>query len=642
MEPARGRAVIVGTAGHIDHGKTTLVRALTGVDTDRLAEEKRRGISIELGYAYQPLANGEVLGFIDVPGHERLVHTMVAGACGIDFALLVVAADDGVMPQTREHLAILELLGIGAGAVALSKVDRVDAERRQRVQTEIAAALASTPLGAARFFHINATAADDPGTAALSRYLHERAVQWHARSDRRLFRLAVDRVFTLPGHGTVVAGTVFGGEVRIDDTVMIMPAGTPARVRNIHAQNRPATLGRSGERCALNLTGIERSAVTRGDWLAAAPLLAPSTRIDVRVRLLAGRDPPLPAWAPLHVHLGTLHRVAHATGLEATPASPGTTLRMQLVFDQPICCLPGDRFILRNAQASRTIGGGVVLDPFAPARKRRTDARRQYLDALEQLVAGAGIATLLQQSPHGLLLADLVRLTGLPAGEIPLPANVARLSCGRDEFVLLTAQWAQLRERALKALRAFHAQAPEEPGPDSGRLRRMATPGIPDALWRALVDELVRERVVLRQAPWLHLPEHVAMLSQADQTLAQALRPLIAAGRFDPPWVRVLATRTQQPEQRVREVLRKLVTEGSVYQVVHDLFYDASCISELAGIAGALAREHGTVNAARYRDALGLGRKRTIQILEFFDRVGYTRRVRDAHVLRQDSGWHLS
>jgi selenocysteine-specific elongation factor len=634
--------MIIGTAGHIDHGKTTLVRALTGVDTDRLKEEKARGISIELGYAYTPLANGEVLGFIDVPGHERLVHTMVAGACGIDFALLVVAADDGVMPQTREHVAILELLGVSQGAVALTKIDRVGRERLAEVDAQVKAMLGSTALKAAPLFALDATAADHPGTSALRHHLQQMAAQTRARGDQGLFRLAVDRVFTLPGHGTVVTGTVFSGQVRAGDTVAVMPAGQSVRVRSIHAQNRAAEVGRAGERCALNLAGIEKSAISRGDWLADPRALAPSARIDVRIDLLADSGAHLESWSPLHVHLGTTHRVAHVVLLEAAAPSAGESARVQLVFDTPICALPGDRFIVRDAQGRHTIGGGAVLDPFAPARQRRSLERRGFLAALECMLAGEGITPLLQQARFGVPISDLVRLTGCPPERLPLPSAAITITAGGEHFVLLPAQWQALREGALSALRGFHADVPDEPGPDSGRLRRIALPDMPAALWRALVDELSRERLVLFSGAWLHLPEHAATLSESDQTLAQKLQPLIAAGRFDPPWVRDLAAAVHEPEDRVREVLRKQVRQGGVYQVVHDLFYDRERIAELAEIVGAATRERGDINAARFRDTLGLGRKRAIQILEFFDRVGYTRRVRDAHVLRPDSAWRSS
>jgi selenocysteine-specific elongation factor len=567
---------------------------------------------------------------------------MVAGACGIDFALLLVAADDGVMPQTREHLAILELLGIRLGAVALSKADRVDSKRLKEVQAEVTAALASTTLRYAPMFPVNATVADDPGTASLRGYLQDIAARLPPRRDERLFRLAVDRVFTLAGRGTVVTGTVFSGHVRTNDTVAVMPAGTLVRVRSIHTQNRAAESGGAGQRCALNLAGVKKSSLSRGDWLAEPRLFAPTTRVDVHLRLLPGSGLHLKSWSPLHVHLGTMRRVAHAALLGSADLLAGESARVQLVFDTPICAIPGDRFIARDAQAAHTVGGGVVLDPFAPSRKRRSPARAHYLDALEQLIAGEGVTALLQQAPYGVKLADLARLTGLPPELIPLPAQSITIHCAHEPFVLLAPHWLALRERAVSALRAFHAQVPDELGPVIGRLRLIAMPDLPDALWRALIDALVHERIVMRSAPWLHLPEHAMTLSEGDQALARRLQPLIIAGRFDPPWVRDLAASAHEPEVRVREVLRKQVTQNTVYQVVRDLFYDRECIGELAAVVTTIAREHGAVNAARYRDAVGLGRKRAIQILEFFDRVGFTRRVQDSHVLRRDSGWRTS
>jgi selenocysteine-specific elongation factor len=629
--------MIVGTAGHIDHGKTALVRALTGVDTDRLKEEKERGISIELGYAYAPLDNGEVLGFIDVPGHERLVRTMVAGACGIDFALLVVAADDGVMPQTREHLAILELLGLSRGAVALTKIDRVDAERVRQVQAQVRTTLTSTTLSEAPIFALKATAPDDPGTASLRRYLREAASHMPARDAEGLFRLAVDRVFSLAGHGTVVTGTVFAGQVRTGDTVSVMPATTAARVRSIHAQNRPADTGRAGQRCAVSLAGIEKSALARGDWLADPRALAPTTHLDVRLRLLADASVRLATRSTLHVHLGTTHRLAHVVLLESDHLSAGESARVQLVFDAPVCATPGDRFIARDAPAAHTVGGGRVIDPFAPSRKRRSVERLRYLDALEQMIAGSDAAPLLQQASYGVTMSDLARLMGRAPERVPLPRDAIIIEADRERFVLLSSRWSTLRELVVSAIRDFHTTAPDEPGPDAGRLRRMTLPDSPDALWRALIDSLVHERSVVRSGPWLNLSEHVVMLSDDDRALVQKLQPLIAAGRFDPPWVRDLATAVHEPEERVRRLLRKQAADGAVYQVVHDLFYDSERIRELADVVASVAQEHGAVQAAVYRDAVGLGRKRAIQILEFFDRIGYTRRVQDSHVLQKQA-----
>jgi len=631
--------VIIGLAGHIDHGKTTLVHALTGVDTDRLKEEKARGMSIELGYAYVPLENGEVLGYVDVPGHERLVHTMAAGVCGIEFALLVVAADDGVMPQTREHLAILELFGVRQGAVALTKVDRVDTERLLAVERQVSSMLAGSALREAPIFRVDARTGAHPGTAALRHHLHETAVRSPERSAEGLYRLAVDRVFNLPGRGVVVTGTVCSGQIVAGAAARLMPSGVVVRVRSIHAQHRPAGRGRAGQRCALNLVGIEQRAIARGDWLADPGVFAPTSRIDARLRLLPGTGLRLGAWSPLHIHVGTAHRLAHIVPLDAGNLCAGDEGRVQLVFDRLICALPGDRFIARDAQGAHTVGGGVVLDPYAPARKRRSAQRRGALDALERMIAGEGITALLMHAPYGIEATDLVRLTGRPLRPGGLRSDTVLVQAGAERFLFLDANWRALLERVVGALRVFHAEVPDEVGVDAGRLRRIACPEIADALWRAAIDALTRERRIDRTGPWLHLPEHRMTLTEDDRELAQQLQPLLARGHFDPPWVRALAVQVHAADARVRDVLRKLAVQGAVYQVVHDLYYDRGCIDELADILDALARQHGCVEAARYRDAIHVGRKRAVQILEFFDRVGYTRRVRDAHLPRADSAW---
>ncbi|MBU9126404.1 selenocysteine-specific translation elongation factor [Burkholderia multivorans] len=636
--------MIVGTAGHIDHGKTTLVRALTGVDTDRLKEEKARGISIELGYAYTPLENGDVLGLIDVPGHEKLIHTMAAGACGIDFALLVIAADDGVMPQTREHVAILQLLGVAHGAVALTKCDRVDAARIAQVRDEIDGWLRDSTLAGAPIFETRATVADDPGVAALKRHLADAALAWRARRDDGLFRLAVDRVFTLAGQGTVVTGTAFSGRVKNGDTLAIARTARDVRVRSIHAQNRPVDAGCAGERCALNLAGIDKADIERGDTVADARLAATSPRVDVELTLVDDAGLTLTHWSPLHVHLGTLHRVAHVALLDGDTLAAGQRMRVQLVFDEPVFALPGDRFIVRNAQATRTVGGGRVLDPFGPARKRRTPARLAWLDALAVWLDARRLEPLLAQAPLGIARATLTHLTGFAPDVLPLPDDA--LSVGQrdrasnDGTVISRAHWRALQSRAIDTLRAYHERMPDEQGLDAGRLRRMAVPLAGDTLWRALVDALVDGGELARSGPWLHLPSHTVNLDARDEVLAQQLLPLLHAGRFDPPWVRDMARDTGVAEDNVRTLLRKLARRGDVHQVVRDLFYHADVLRELARLVAHLVDScGGAVDAATFRDATGLGRKRAIQILEFFDRVGYTRFHRDLHFLRTDSGW---
>ncbi|ALS62744.1 selenocysteine-specific translation elongation factor [Pandoraea norimbergensis] len=633
--------MIVGTAGHIDHGKTSLVRALTGVDTDRLKEEKARGISIELGYAYTPLPDGEVLGFIDVPGHEKLIHTMAAGAVGIDFALLVIAADDGVMPQTREHLAILTMLGVRQGVVALSKMDRVDIPRLGRVKREITQWLANTPLAGAQIVPVSATTPGDAGVAVLRDQLTHaaqalKAAGNAARRDDALFRLAVDRVFTLAGHGTVVTGTAFAGTVRVGDTLTLMPQGLPVRVRSIHAQNRAVEAGRAGERCALNLAGVERDQINRGDWIVAPGLSAPSTHVDVELHWLDG-NAPLTQWFPLHVHLGTTHVQARTVLLDGDTLAPGGTMRVQLVFDTPVCTMPGDRFIVRNPQATATVGGGRVLDPAGPERKRRSVARLAWLDAMARTLDGEGLSGLLAQSPQGLTSAQVTALTGLSSTTWQWPSDAVVLAAADGESLAFAPQpWEAMRTRVLDVLRDYHARLSDEPGLDAARLGRMTWPALEATRWRAIVQALVADGSLTRTGAWLHLPTHRVEMSAEETALAEALLPRIAQGRFDPPWVRDLGRDVSAPEERVRAVLRKLARQGRVHQIVKDLFYDDACVQALAEL---VAQGDGRIEAGGFRDATGLGRKRAVQILEFFDRAGYTRRVGDTHVRRPGVVW---
>ncbi|WEE80162.1 selenocysteine-specific translation elongation factor [Comamonas testosteroni] len=637
--------MIIGTAGHIDHGKTTLVRALTGVETDRLKEEKARGISIELGYAYSPLPNGDVLGIIDVPGHEKFVHTMAAGAVGIDHALLVVAADDGVMPQTIEHLEILQLLGVRRGSVALTKVDRVLPQRIADVHREINAILGVTALAGSPIFETNAAEPGNAGVKVLREHLQVQAQMMQARPRDGLFRLAVDRVFTLPGQGTVVTGTVFNGQVRVGDTLAHSASGQTVRVRSIHAQNQSSDSGVAGQRCALNLAGIGKDEIERGDWIMDPRLLQATDRLDIHLHLLS-EAPSLAQWTPVHVHLGTKRTTGHVALLQDEAIEPGTEARVQLVLDAPVFALPGDRLILRNAQASRTIAGGMVLDPYAPSRKRRSAERMAYLDAMEQLIARSDFRALVAQAPHGIARSQLVRLSGHAFSEGSLADTIQLPIAGGDALVLGLQRWQQLQNQLIDSLARFHEKSPDEPGVNAARLRRMALPGLQqgsyDALYQGLLDALLSSKLLASTGAWLHLPQHSVQLSSAEQTLAEKLLPAIAAGRYDPPWVRDLARDHAAGEELVRQLLKKLSRQGQLFQVVKDLFYAPARMDELAALVADIASRHarGEVEASAFRDATGLGRKRAIQILEFFDRTGYTRRVRDAHLLRPDVHWN--
>ena len=652
--------MIIGTAGHIDHGKTSLVRALTGVETDRLPEEQRRGISIELGYAYLHAqgdegASATSLGFVDVPGHERLLHTMLAGATGVAHALLVVAADDGVMPQTREHLAVVALLGVAHGTVAITKIDRLDpaarADRLRAVRAEVAALLAPTALAGAPVFHVSATTGE--GIDALREHLLNTArradphrpehpqrphqdQQATVTSDAqapRAFRLAVDRSFTLPGVGTVVTGTVASGSAQIGDELCIAPGGRSVRLRGIHAQNQPATVALPGQRCALALHGVGKTEVGRGDWVCSSAIALSTLRIDVQCTLWADEAKALRSGTPVHVHLGTSDVMGTIALLQGDTLAPGATALAQLVLHASVAAWHGDRGVLRDASATRTLGGIRVLDPHAPQRWRRTPERLALLAAQALPERAERIAALLDQAPLGLSLAATARAEALGhAADLPLPPHAVRI--GAADLAVSPAALAALQAQALHKLQAFHTDTPQEIGPDTRRLKRLSAPRAADALWQHAIDDLVAQGALARSHHWLHLPEHAARMDAAEERLAERLLPALADGAFDPPWVRTLAADLDVPEALVRQTLASMARRGMVFQVVKDLYYPVSTIERLAAMARQCGADADGLQAASFRDATGLGRKRAIQLLEFFDRVGFTRRVKDAHLLR--------
>jgi selenocysteine-specific elongation factor len=633
--------MIIGTAGHIDHGKTTLVRALTGTDTDRLPEEKRRGISIELGYAFLKTPQGETIGFIDVPGHERLVHTMLAGATGIDLALLLVAADDGVMPQTREHLAVLALLGISRGVVAITKIDRAEHERVQAVKHEVQALLAQTSLADARVVEVSAVTGsgiDELRALLIGLAVHDGDAGDAAGAGSRsagteAFRLAVDRAFTLAGTGTVVTGTVHAGEVRVGTTLSLMPVNKTVRVRSLHAQNAPSERGIRGQRCALALAGIAREEIERGMWLCDQAIANASTRIDVELRGWHEEPRPLRNGMPVHVHAGASDAMASIVWLDRDSLAPGEAGLAQLVLQVPICAWHGDRVVLRDASASRAIAGGRILDPFAPARYRRTETRLGQLEAWRTQDAANLLNAVLKCSPWGLPLDTWQRATGI----LLAPETIAAHVPGGCQTLFNVQAWQALQDHVLRTLAAFHAAQPDELGPDNARLRRLAAPRCEPTTWQALLAQLVTTGKLVQAGAWWHLPDHVVRLSAQEEKLAQKLLPLLQDGAFDPPWVRDLAKQTHEPELQVRVTLSRMARRAQVFQVVKDLYYHADAMARLAHLAREIEARDGEVRAASFRDATGLGRKRAIQVLEFLDRVGLLRRLKEAHVVRHDA-----
>jgi selenocysteine-specific elongation factor len=626
--------MIVGTAGHIDHGKTSLVRRLTGVETDRLKEEKARGISIDLGFAYWPRPGGETIGFVDVPGHEGLVHNMLAGATGIDFVVLVIAADDGVMPQTREHLAIMDLLGLRFGVVALNKCDLVDAGRLVAVTDEIRATLAGTGLAGADIIPVSAVTGE--GLDRLAVRLDDALAQTSARSSAGLFRMAVDRCFTLQGLGTAVTGMVLSGSVAVDETIVISPSGLEARVRSINAHNKPASRGTAGERCALVLSGpgISKDTVRRGDMALSPSLHAPTARIDARLRVLPSEPKGIGQWFPVKVH----HAAAEVPGrivlLRDGVLAAGETDFVQLVLETPIAAAAGDRFVVRDTSSSRTIGGGSFVDVHAPERKRRTPQRRRELEALMADEPERAVMASIAAPGATLDVAAFARDRAVAAE--PLIAAVEHhgatvLPVAKGHVALGAATWGDLAQTIGQQLDRTHAEQPDQPGIGMEQLRRCYRPILPAPLFLAVLRKLADQGELAIDRTWIRRPQHQARVSDEEERLLKLILARLDAEPYRPPRVRDIAKAMAIEEAFVRRLLRLAGRRGDVEEIAHDHFFTRPVVERMAAIAidVAAAAPEGRFSAADFRDRLDNGRKVAIQILEFFDRHGFTIRRQD-------------
>jgi selenocysteine-specific elongation factor len=610
-------ALTLGTAGHIDHGKTSLVRALTGVDTDRLPEERERGISIELGFARMDLPSGRWLSVVDVPGHERFVRTMVAGATGIDLFLLVVAADDGVMPQTREHVAVLEQLEVPGGVVALTKADLVGAEERALAQAEVEELLALGPYAATPV--VSVSAARGTGLDELRAQLDTaaRATPGRARLGGPP-RLHVDRSFTLQGIGTVVTGTLWSGSVARGAEVRIEPGGARARVRGVEVHAEPRPRAEAGQRVALNLAGVERSDVQRGDVVVggdAAP--AAGYLLDVEVRLLAGARP-LERGARVHVHHGTRETAARVSPVEGERLEPGEAGLAQLRLERPLMAAAGDRFVLRALAPPDTIGGGRVLDP----RPRKHGPGEAHVARLGALRSGDPLEVLrleIEAARSGLEAADRSEELGRLAG-----TGEAVFVGGRRR------RWFTpgLLEEARAALMVA---AGEDPRPRSAAALAHSA-GLDAGGAAAVLEALAAEgRLERRGGGYVRAGAQARPPGPLEQALLQALE----GDGVQPGAIVALAARTGVAPAQAREALDRLAARGDVTRVKPGIYYHPDAVERARAEAVSLCEREGTVTIARLRDRLATGRKHAQALLEHLDAIRVTRRVGDEHVLRR-------
>ena len=636
--------MIIATAGHVDHGKTSLLKRLTGVDTDRLPEEKRRGLTIDLGFAYtDALRPGETTGFVDVPGHEKFIRNMLAGVTAIDAALLVVAADDGPMPQTREHLAILDLVGVRTGIVAITKTDLVEADWLDEVIAETRALLEPTGLDEAPVVAVSSTtgAGFDRLTEAIG---HLRAVEKPACGG---FRMAIDRSFIVGGAGLVVTGLAQSGILKAGDRLAVSPAGPKgigARVRGLKVQDAPAAEARPGDRCAVNLAGadVDRAAIGRGQWLVAPDLRSVSRRLDIDLRLLASEPRPLRHWTPVHVHAGTADIPGRVALLEAGTLAPGGQVLAQLVLDRGICVCRGDAVILRDQSARRTIGGGTVLDCQGPQRGRGTPQRLSMVRAQRRPNHAEALAALLEVAADGVDLRALARNRNLAADELDgleAPGRVpglVRAGGGDGQAAILDRHLAGLTEAIRAALTGRAEGRNSESGLPAAALPRLL-PGRPlAACIDAALDRLIRDGIAERRGERIVLAGRRIELEPRDARLWARIEPaLTASGRPRTVWEVSEALGIAHNE--AARFFKRAQAAGLVMQVSKNRFLTPAALESLAMAAetGLATSGDDRFTVADFRDWSGLGRNLSVEMLEYFDRAGFTRRAGNERVIRR-------
>lgn len=629
--------MIVATAGHIDHGKSTLVKALSGVDTDRLPEEKSRGISIDLGFAYLALPQTPLIGFVDVPGHERFVRNMLAGVCGIDYVMLVVAADDGVMPQTIEHLSIVQLLGIEAGVAVLTKTDRVSAERVREVRQELQALLQSVKLTDVEIVECSVFA--QQGVSELRERLGQASRETRRTEvEGRSFRFAIDRSFSIVGSGTVVTGTVFNHQVQVGERLILTPSGASVRVRGIHQNNAAVTQAHAGERCALNLVGVSTQDCGRGDWVVAPALHAPTSRVDVSLAVLSTESPALLHWTEVHLHLGTTEVIARVAIERGGSIQPGTTGHARLILNKPIACLNGDRFIVRDQAAQRTLGGGVVLDPFAPARVRDKALRQTELAAFAQPDPALALRALLDcHSETGVDLGHFARSFNLTDSAVTeMLANLnATLIAKAPNYALLKVSVQKLGARVATSLQQHHRAQPQAAGLSLKDLRKQSAPNMKVGVFVAFVRAIAPEQKIILTGTVAALAVHRSSANAADQMLWQKIQPALAAMGPKGLTAAELAQAAGLKTLVVNDMLYRKVKQGDLYRVSSERFYLRANFIHFATLARHLASTSPTQTfiAAQFRDQAGVNRMLAIEILEVLDRLGVTQRVGDTRKL---------
>jgi selenocysteine-specific elongation factor len=629
------KSIVVGTAGHIDHGKTALVKALTGIDADRLQEEKRRGITIDLGFAHTELASpsGERLrfGFVDVPGHERFVRNMLAGVGGIDLVVLVIAADEGIKPQTREHFDICRLLGIRHGITVLTKSDMIDPETLAVVRLEVADFLSGSFLENSEI--VSVSALKSTGLDELKRQLVRIASNLPARDSAAITRLPIDRVFTMKGFGTVVTGTLVAGTIHKEDELQLFPTGKKVRVRGVQVHSASTETAHAGERTALNLAGVDKEELERGMVLASPGMLQTSSRIDVQLTLLRSAKP-LKNNARVHLHAFAAETIATVSLYETKQLNPGSESFAQLRLSAPLLLLPGDRFIIRQFSPVITIGGGVVLDAF-PMPKQRLDARERLLTAgatgnHERMLT----ARIARRGPSGISLERLITETGWAANAIrakldPWLRNGATAKLGN--YFLAPGSVSGLKAALLSAVELFQTQNPLSPGMSQQTLREKFA--LDPEVFSAVITQLVKEGKAEAAGDIIHLRGRGVVMKDEEAASRKMIEQAFSAAGLKVPALKDVLASLKIDKARAQKLVTLLLRDKVLIKVSDDLVFHQIALTELRKNLAVQKASSPKIDVGRFKDLTGVSRKYAIPLLEYLDRERVTKRVGDERVI---------
>jgi len=626
--------IIVGTAGHVDHGKTTLIRALTGMETDRHPEERERGMSMDLGFAHLTLPSGIVAGIVDVPGHERFVHNMLAGAAEMDMVLFIVAADEGVMPQTIEHLEILQLLHAKRGVIVLTKCDLVDDEWLELVKEDVAECIRGTFLDGAPMIAVSAVTGE--GLDELVRVMDAVAQEVPPKATDRPFRLPIDDTFVKAGFGTIVRGAIFSGQVRVGEEVEVVPKGIVTRVRSLHTYGKPTEIAVAGQRAAMNLGGVERETIERGDVVCHPTTFRASDRMDVALRLLPSAPRPLKDGAPVRFHIGTAERIGRVFFFDRNELKPSEETFAEIRLDKPVACAWGDLFVIRSYSPMVTLGGGKVIEPHPLQRRRRRVAEEFHRIAEKSRSEKDFVVTLLREHPNGVTVREIAQrlfLSTERARQIAEALIAEGVAFSLDGQTLLwQEQVRRLRDSIIVTLRRFHTERPLRRGMPKETLRSLVAPDMAVNLFETLLQHFAQISVIVVERETVRLPTHEIRLTEEQRQWAERMERKAKTAGFAPPELEELLAEFPDREQAM-DLLSWLVEQGRLVRVAEFVVHPET-IERAKQLARQLCERHGSFTASQFREAANTTRKYAVPLLEFLDQLGVTVRRGDVRVLR--------